>query len=118
MPLVSQSGFPGVQLVLSGWMLVETRTYISCAADWSRPPRSSVSTSIIVEFPRWRGSFSRCLLKSSMNEGQFSGRLIYSVRENFACSRSSSARLFNPFSLGCFESARSNDFNDRRAALK
>lgn len=92
--MVSRSGFPGVQLVLSGWMLVET-SISRVLLIGATPPRSSVPTSIIVEFPQWRGSFSRCLLKSSMNEGQFSVRLVYSTRENFACR---SRRLY-PFNF-------------------
>lgn len=62
------AAFPGVQLVLSGWMLVETR--ISCAADWSHPFECpGFDYRGPAEFPRWRRSFSRCLLKSSADEG-------------------------------------------------
>lgn len=50
--------FPGVQLVLSGWMLVEIYIYISRVALIGATP-SSVPASIIAEFRRDGGEVFR-----------------------------------------------------------
>lgn len=59
--------------------------YISCGADWSHPFECPGFDYRGVS-PRWRGSFSRCLLKSSGRGVVFRARFT-PTRENFACSR-------------------------------
>lgn len=57
--------------------------YISCGADWSHPFECPGFDYRRVS-PRWRGSFSRCLLKSSEEGeegGSFSGSIYPDARK-------------------------------------